>query len=161
MIKLDKKTEQDFLNPEWVKKLQESGVDMSDATYKLIKFKFSNDYFITTDKDMPDTYQLDGEPIPTYTLSELMYKTWEWITATIHGDVYRGALSYYKDAPFHIFYYDLQFNDGDGSNPEHNTEYISAAYEHPIESLATVLIECHEKGYGDTGDIRNKDKETE
>jgi hypothetical protein len=161
MIKLDKKTEQDFLSPEWAKKLQDAGVDMSDATYKLDKFKFSDDYFIATDKDMPDSYQFDGDPIPTYTLSELLYKTWEWIYPTIDGKEYSGGLVYCKDAPFHIFYFDLVHQIDD--KKEYKSDYISAAYEHPIESMASVLIQCHEKEIGckrkDTGDIRYKDHE--
>ena len=33
MIELNSKTQQDFLNREWVQRLLDAGVDMSDAKY--------------------------------------------------------------------------------------------------------------------------------
>lgn len=35
MLELNSKTQQDFLNREWVQKLLDAGVDMSDAKYSI------------------------------------------------------------------------------------------------------------------------------
>ena len=37
MIELNSKTQQDFLNREWVQRLLDAGVDMSDAKYCICK----------------------------------------------------------------------------------------------------------------------------
>lgn len=39
MIELNKKTQQDFLNREWVNRLLGAGVDMSDAKYSIAHVK--------------------------------------------------------------------------------------------------------------------------
>ena len=187
MIELNKKTQQDFLNREWVQKLLEAGVDMSDAKY-YISYEDSptedrsiNCIRLKSElKDMhPDSIKIamsmgaferrgyinyEFDTLPTYTVSELLYKLHEWIYPTIDGREYRGPLTFLKDAPFYMFFYDLAAKpDEEGYVPvtkSKQTEYIYAEFEYPIESLASLLIQCHKKDIGmktkDTGNISDK-----
>ena len=159
MIELNKKTQQDFLNREWVQKLLDAGVDMSDAKYCIVSGE-KGDYV-----DLKSSWE--GNVTPTYTVSELLYKLHEWIYPTIADKEYSGGLKMIKDAPFYICWYDLGRNekrqtvDGEETvrvkGPEN---YIYAEFEYPIESLASLLIQCHKKDIGikvkDTGDISDK-----
>ena len=169
MIKLNSKTQQDFLNREWVQKLLDAGVDMSDAKYALYRLKdATTDIVVYQGTFFADDRYYNGikveNIVPTYTVSELLYKLHEWIYPTIDGREYFGGLSFIKDAPFYIFYYDLTAKpDEEGYVPitkSKNDKYISAVFEYPIESLASLLIQCHEKDIGlktkDTGNISNK-----
>ena len=169
MIKLNEKTQQDFLNREWVQKLLDAGVDMSDAKYALYRLKdATTDIVVYQGTFFADDRYYNGikveNIVPTYTVSELLYKLHEWIYPTIDGREYFGGLSFIKDAPFYIFYYDLTAKpDEEGYVPitkSKNDKYISAVFEYPIESLASLLIQCHEKDIGlktkDTGNISNK-----
>ena len=166
MIELNKKTQQDFLNREWVQKLLDAGVDMSDAYYGIARDTTHGNrdkIFFIHMWGLEDTESFIDK-IPTYTVSELLYKLHEWIYPTIDGREYSGELSFIKDAPFYIFYYDLTAKpDEEGYVPvtkSKNDKYISAVFEYPIESLASLLIQCHKKDIGiprkDTGDISNK-----
>jgi hypothetical protein len=67
MIELNKKTQQDFLNREWVKRLLDAGVDMSDAKYYIAEDRCHQDYIHLGNPKY-------GIPVPTYTVSELLYK---------------------------------------------------------------------------------------
>ena len=169
MIELNKKTQQDFLNREWVQRLLDAGVDMSDAKYHIVRDHWCREglgYGITLNwKNHAYMHEEHLEDVcPTYTVSELLYKLHEWIYPTIDGREYSGELSFIKDAPFYIFYYDLTAKpDEEGYVPvtkSKNDKYISAVFEYPIESLASLLIQCHKKDIGiprkDTGDISNK-----
>ncbi len=153
MILLNEITQQDFLNREWVKRLLDAGVDMSDAKYYLAD---DPDHLIT-EIFPPEMTKVDAfrktwvDIVPTYTLSELWYKLHEYIYLTIDGEEFSGGLKLLKDAPFYIAYYHLENNDKTKWN-----EDISACFEYPIESLAGVLIQCHRQGIGDAGDIRSK-----
>ncbi len=77
MIELNEKTQQDFLNREWVQKLLDAGVDMSDAKYIIAKDKLSmyddepdlTDYVWYKDSTA-EVYNV----CPTYTVSELLCK---------------------------------------------------------------------------------------
>lgn len=158
MIELNKKTQQDFLNREWVQKLLDAGVDMSDAKYRIITVsKTGMDYIILSTRlyEREDWLDKITDNIPTYTVSELLYKLHEWIYATIDGEKYSGGLRFIKDAPFYIFYYYLENEDKTKWN-----EDFRAEFEYPIESLAGLLIQCHTKGIGmkypDVGDISDK-----
>jgi len=165
MIELNKKTQQDFLNREWVKRLLDAGVDMSDAKYSIVHVKEFDIDVVTYNK--PNEIVEDQNPVPTYTVSELLYKLHEWIYPTIDGKEYSGPLTFLKDAPFYMFYYNLskeekiQTVDGEETvrvkGPEY---YIYAEFEYPIESLASLLIQCHKKDIGiktkDTGNISDK-----
>ena len=162
MIELNKKTQQDFLNREWVQRLLDAGVDMSDAKYNIGKYNWSkldnSDYvFQVNEWEENDFYKT----MPTYTVSELLYKLHEWIYPTIDGKQFSGGLKFCKDAPFYIFYYALKTKDYvPDESGEYNEEYIYAEAEYPIESLAMLLIQCHKKDIGiktkDTGDISGK-----
>lgn len=68
MIELNEKTQQDFLNREWVQRLLKAGVDMSDAKYCIVYDGNGNDAV-----DLIYNWQL-SEYLPTYTVSELLYK---------------------------------------------------------------------------------------
>ena len=159
MIELNKKTQQDFLNREWVQRLLEAGVDMSDAKYRIITVsKTGMDYIILSTRlhEREDWLDKITDNIPTYTVSELLYKLHEYIYPTIDGKNYAGGLRLSKDAPFYIAYYDLHEQGKD----DHLTEEFYAEFEYPIESLASLLIQCHKKDIGiarkDTGDISDK-----
>ena len=172
MIELNEKTQQDFLNREWVQRLLDAGVDMSDAKYGLIHNPyFHSDSVYYFNEGVKSKYYINGRMVtdilPTYTVSELLYKLHEWIYPTIDGKEYSGGLKMIKDAPFYICWYDLGRNekrqtvDGEETvrvkGPEN---YIYAEFEYPIESLASLLIQCHKKDIGiatkDTGNISDK-----
>ena len=159
MIELNKKTQQDFLNREWVQRLLDAGVDMSDAKYGIdIDQMNDNRDVIVLLEDCPVGYEV----IPTYTVSELLYKLHEYIYPTIDGEKYSGPLKFCKDAPFYIWYYALKTKDYDPQLQQdgYNEDYIYAEFEYPIEGLASLLIQCHKKDIGierkDTGDISGK-----
>ena len=116
MIELNSKTQQDFLNREWVQKLLDAGVDMSDAKYIIAKSEdYGKDYILDSkiDWDNPQDVECTIDRnglcfttfLPTYTVSELLYKLHEWIYPIIDGKEYSGGLRMLKDAPFYIFYY--------------------------------------------------------
>ena len=162
MIELNKKTQQDFLNREWVQKLLDAGVDMSDAKYCIVPFSYIDNIELMS-KAIEVGYD---DIIPTYTVSELLYKLHEWIYPVIDGHEYSGGLKFLKDAPFYIFYYSLHYNENK-NNPgipvgvrAEIEDHIYAEFEYPIESLAALLIQCHTKDIGmarkDTGDISDK-----
>lgn len=172
MIELNKKTQQDFLSREWVQKLLDAGVDMNDAKYFIVtkqtsiliregkKPKAFKADFIITKAHYEGCAQTQREMVyenvmPTYTTAELLYKLHEWIYPTIDGVEYSGGIGFVKDAPFYIFYYDVEPRESkDGDNK--TREYMSASFEYPIESLAGVLIQCMKKGIGCVKDISDK-----
>ena len=173
MIKLNEKTQQDFLNREWVQRLLDAGVDMSDAKYWIVNCIDSlsggrKDYI--TDEigllkiepawdDKHGTAKRLLKKKPTYTVSELLYKLHEYVYPEINGRKYSGGLRFLKDAPFYFWYYDLFYTDEEGERVTDN-EYLYAEAEYPIESLAMLLIQCHKKDIGikakDSGDISDK-----
>ena len=170
MIELNDRTKHDFLSREWVQKLLDAGVDMSDAKYNLfynsIFQKDKNRIFI--DLKTSENYVEIGKfqnCMPTYTVSELLYKLHEWIYPTIDGKEFSGGLKMLKDAPCYIFYYDLKTKDYNPlkfshDQPEEWDESFMGECETPIESLASLLLQCHTRDIGlkrkDTGDIRDK-----
>ena len=160
MIELNKKTQQDFLNREWAQRLLDAGVDMSDAKYALYRRKdATSDIVVYQGTYFADDRYYNGikveNIVPTYTVSELLYKLHEYVYPTIDGIQYSGGLKFCKDAPFYMWYYDLTDEDF-----KENQEYLYAEAEYPIESLAMLLIQCHKKDIGiktkDTGNISDK-----
>lgn len=149
MIELNEKTQQDFLNREWVQRLLDAGVDMSDAKYCICKHidstELKGDYVYLREDEHNNCYTINV--IPTYTVSELLYKLHEGIYPTIDGKEYNGGLTMMKDAPFYMFYYKLRHDNGYLPD-DINEDYIYAEAEYPIESLAMVLIQCHERDIG-------------
>ena len=99
MIELNEKTQQDFLNREWVQKLMDAGIDMSDAKYIIAKDKLSmND----DEPDLTDyVWYKDStaevyDVCPTYTVQELFYKLLGKVNNNIVFDVVRV---HYKKVP--------------------------------------------------------------
>ena len=162
MIELNSKTQQDFLNREWVQRLLDAGVDMSDAKYSIGRIPVMEVYdYIYLGKPEYDVSQAGFtliDKIPTYTISELLYKLHEYVYPTIYGKKYSGGLKFLKDGPFYTWYYDLKNKFTEEG--ESNQMYLCAEAEYPIESLAMLLIQCHTKDIGmerkDTGDISDK-----
>ena len=131
MIELNSKTQQDFLNREWVQKLLDAGVDMSDAKYFICSLtigspvKSGENIQVALKEELPWVKDMPGHlpalqynwACPTYTVSELLYKLHEWM-------------------------------------------FPNKEEENSIESLASLLIQCHSKNIGiatkDTGDISGK-----
>ena len=176
MIELNKKTQQDFLNREWVQKLLDAGVDMSDAKYGLIHNPyFHSDSVYYFNEGVKSKYYINGRMVtdilPTYTVSELLYKLHEWIYPTIDGKKFHGGLTFIKDAPVYMFYYNLHSENYDprklsNEHPKEWDESFMGECEYPIESLACLLIQCHKRDIGikdekgnqvsDTGNISDK-----
>lgn len=159
MIRLDKKTQQDFLNREWVEKLLDIGVNMSDSKYYIYTNPIDKKDYIGYKEQIDKDYALNC--VPTYTVSELLYKLHEYIYPKINEKEYSGGLRFIKDAPFYIWYYDLVVkNENKEDRVDNKDDYIYAEAEYPIESLASLLIQCYKKDIGmnikDTGDISNK-----
>lgn len=178
MIELNKKTQQDFLNREWVQRLLDVGVDMSGAKYYIFStrcgsaFKTGDNIKVALKEELP---WIEGMPgylpaleynwcCPTYTVSELLYKLHEWIYPEIDGVKYSGGLKMTKDAPFYPAWYDLkhEVKDAEGNivRTDKKWDYIMSEAEYPIESLASLLIQCHTHDIGipmkDVGDISDK-----
>lgn len=158
MIKLDNKTRQDFLDREWVTRLLDVGVDMSDAKYYICTHLESTglkgDYIYYAKETEDNDYILSC--IPTYTTSELLYKLHEWIYLTINGKDYSGGLTYSKDAPFHCFYYNLKYLNPETNKTKRLIGEIYADHEYPVESLASLLIQCCKRGLGYVNNISDK-----
>ena len=149
MIELNSKTRQDFLDRKWVQKLLDAGVDMRDAKYFIFEYE-GKDYVGVYSQELFN--EKAYIPIcPTYSTSELLYKLHEWIYPVIEGVQYSGGFHLIKDAPFYIAYYNLR-------NPlgKEIDDYIHAECEYPIESLASLLIQCHKEGIGSVNNISDK-----
>lgn len=151
MIELTKRTRQDFLDREWVQKLLNAGVDMSDAKYCIERVN-GIDYveYIGYYKDIKPVGSLSM--VPTYSTAELMYKLHEWVYPVIDGHNHSGGIEFMKDAPFYSFYYNLRNIDTD----ESNQAYLYAEDEYPICALAELLLQCMTKGVGCVADISKK-----
>ena len=169
MIELNSKTQQDFLNREWVQRLLDAGVNISDAKYYIYTNPDNRKDYIGYKKQMDIEYALNC--VPTYTVSELLYKLHEWIYPTIDGKKFHGGLTFIKDAPFYMFYYNLHSENYDprklsNEQPKEWDESFMGEFEYPIESLACLLIQCHKRDIGikdkngnqvsDTGNISDK-----
>lgn len=124
MLELNNKTNQDFLDLEWCERLTRAGIDMSDAKYKIV---------VCGDKRYV-VYNSD-EGVPTYTLSELLYKLNEYPKAGT-------PLKFFKDAPFYGFYYPGLIDD--------------CYSEYPIEGAAMLLLCCAKEGVHYVKDISDK-----
>ena len=118
MIKFTEKIKQDFLPIEWVKRLQDAGIELIDSKYFIIQ-KDGEEY-IETKENLPS----EGSITPTYTLSEILYKLPEY------ADDNFGALEFWKDAPFYGWCFK---KDRDSQN-----NYS----EFPLYSAASLLIYC-------------------
>lgn len=142
MIVYDKIARHNFLCEELCKKLVDAGIDMSDASYYLIKVDG-----VTYVSPMPNieitNNTIDGDPIPTYTLADMIYKMDEYPYR--NGKLF-GPLGFTKDAPFYIFHY-------------HKSEFnvnVEGEAETPIEAAAYLLIQSMENGIDVNFDVRGK-----
>jgi hypothetical protein len=167
MIELNKKTQQDFLNREWIQRLLDAGVDMSDAKYIIAKDKLSmyddepdlTDY-IWYKESTAEVYDV----CPTYTVSELLYKLHEWIYPIIKEVNCIATLKFIKAGNTYSAAYELRNEDKEKLKIlkiyDYDWFYLFAKSEYPIESLASLLIQCHKKDIGlktkDTGNISDK-----
>ena len=147
MIELNSKTQQDFLNREWVEKLLKAGVDMNDAKY-FICSNFSNDApqdYIALKSSYPNWNdpKLFNNPVPTYTLSELLLKLNEWSYREEEPES-SGGLTFFKDAPFYCFYY------------KEWSETQDTISEYPLYAAANLLLWCMKKGVGCVKDVSDK-----
>lgn len=139
MIKLTKKIEQDFLSPEFISKFKEVNVPMDDAKYHLLLIDGTwyvcpiDDIIIISHRHSVD------QDLPTYTLSELLYKLPEW-----HPKL--KGLTFGKDAPFYWFNY----TEAEDKSP------FSCMSEYPIEAAAWLLINCMKQGLGCVGNVSDK-----
>ena len=141
MIELNKKTQQDFLNREWVQKLIDAGIDMSDAKYIIAKDKLSmND----DEPDLTDyVWYKDStaevyDVCPTYSTAELLYKLNEWPSIKLpDGKLIGARLDIFKDAPFYFACYYFGKTE---KNEEYRKYDIECGSEYPIEALAQLLI---------------------
>lgn len=118
MIKFTEKIKQDFLPIEWVKRLQDAGIELIDSKYFIIQ-KDGEEY-IEIKENLPS----EGSITPTYTLSEILYKLPEYVDDNF------GALEFWKDAPFYGWCFK---KDKDSQN--NYSEY-------PLYSAASLLIYC-------------------
>ena len=138
MIELNEKTQQDFLNREWVQKLLDAGVDMSDAKYFITEHaKRHIDYIYYKHKDNIMS-PINTKVVPTYSTAELLYKLNEWPSIKLSEDKYIGArLDIFKDAPFYFACYYFGKTE---KNDEYRKYDIECDSEYPIEALAQLLI---------------------
>lgn len=137
MIKYSGQIKQDFLPSEWVNKLQESGIELIDSKYFIIE-KDGEEFIATKDEiNLPGEFTF----LPTYTLSELLYKLPEY------AEEY-GSLSFLKEEPFYLFYFHRP------EETEDNKEYLIETYdEFPIIAAAKLLIIC--SGKEELGYVKN------
>lgn len=172
MIEFNRLTSHDFLGRSVIQKLLDAGINMDDSKYVLVKNPITKTDFICLRKKPQYKYVFTNgsvarpgiDVVPTYTISELLYKVPEHIWPIIDGKQYSGGLRFFKDAPFYIYYYDLTSAD------DKKESYIFAEGDTPLESLASILYQCHKKDTGirddkgnqisDTGDIRDKYEES-
>jgi hypothetical protein len=134
MIELNEKTQQDFLNREWVQRLLDIGVDVSDAKYCIIRKQDNKDYIAA----LADLFSIKGEVTPTYSTAELLYKLNEWPSIKLPDEKLIGArLDIFKDAPFYFACYYFGKTE---KNDEYRKYDIECDSEYPIEALAQLLI---------------------
>lgn len=137
MIRLTNKTQQDFLNKQWVEKLMEANVPMQDNKYWLVEIDGTT--YIGVEEDKTIAEEKGYKVYPTYSFAELLYKLDEW------HPKYKGLILW-KDAPFYF----SQYKDA----PD-NTKYVCYS-EYPIYSAAQLLINCVKDSFGCVEDISNK-----
>ena len=142
MIVYDKIARHNFLCEELCKKLVDAGIDMSDASYYLIKVDG-----VTYVSPMPyieiTNNTIDGDPIPTYTLADMIYKMDEYPYR--NGKSF-GPLGFTKDAPFYIFHYHQSEIDAN----------VEGEADTPIEAAAYLLIQSIKNGINVNMDVRGK-----
>lgn len=148
MLRLNNKTEQDFLNKLWVKKLQDAGIKITDNKYWLVDIDGTT--YITDDtaesiRGFETTLDFERISImPTYTLAELQYKLSEW-HPEYKGIKFGGPIMW-KDAPFYF----AQYEEAPDDSP------FVVYSEYPICAAAMLLANCAKYGAGYVKDISGK-----
>lgn len=147
MLRLNNKTEQDFLNKMWVERLQKAGIEIKDNRYWLVDIDGTT--YITEDAEFVKEYEenLDNKivnVIPTYTLTDLHYKLSEWHTE-YKGLKFGGPIMW-KDAPFYFAQYE--------GAPDDSPFVVYSEY--PICAAAMLLANCAKYGAGYVKDISGK-----
>ena len=138
MIWFNEKTQQDFLSKKWIERIQRvSGKEITDNKYCLVCIDgtwYVDQKDVVLEKQKLESSSGITEILPTYTLSELLYKLPEW-----PGE-YKG-LSFFKDAPFYSFGY---YGGKDKETTAEKRKYIvEMPCTYPIESAASLLIFCY------------------
>lgn len=149
MIELNYKTRQDFLDREWVQRLLDAGVDMNDAKYVIVHNKAIDRDEISFGSPGDSFSHLYENVVPTYTLSELLYKLNEY-PFIFEMEEACAPLSFCKDAPFYGWYY--AFKDKNGNS----VCTLESFFEHPIESAAGLLLQCIKNKIPYVKDISDK-----
>lgn len=137
MIRLTEKTQQDFLNKQWMSKIAEANVPITDNKYWLVENDGTTYVGVEDDKVMAEGKGFSV--YPTYSFSELVYKLNEW-----HPD-YNGLILW-KDAPFYF----TQYEDAPDDSP------FTCCSEYPIYSAAQLFINCMKNGFECTKNISTK-----
>lgn len=140
MIKLTQQTAQDFLSKYWVQKIQEAGINMDDASYFIISRHTpigTTDYVITME-ELKASPKSNTKPLPTYTLTQLLYKLDEWITIPEAGENSSGPLCFLKDAPSYYWYYKKY----DSETKQRVGEYYGGEADNPLAAAAICLLQC-------------------
>ena len=163
MIEFNDKTKQDFLDREWAQRLLDAGVDMSDAKYFICSLtigspvKSGENIQVALEEELPWIKDMPGHlpalqynwACPTYTVSELLAKLPNHICLTIDDIQYFGNLIFEKDELSCIVYYNLRtisFRDNEEGESLKRYDYICAENINLIEVLASLVIECKQKG---------------
>lgn len=137
MIKENKNTWHTFAHPDLMQKLINEGFVLDDASYVALSDGdnweiYQKEELITTDYG-----------IPTYTLTEMLFKLLEWIYIKNEDGTteFSGPLFFIKDAPFYIFGY---------KNTLENClrKEIAFCTENPIESAVNLLAYCKKNNLG-------------
>lgn len=142
MIRLNYKTQQDFLNKQWMEKMIEAKVPMEDNKYWLIEIDGTTYVGVEDDKVMAE--EKGYSVCPTYSFAEIFYKLGEW-HPEYRGLILKGPLMW-KDAPFYF----SQYEDA----PEESKFFCYSEF--PINSAAQLLINCAADKFGCVADVSNK-----
>jgi hypothetical protein len=156
MIEFNNLTCHDFLGRSVIQKLLDAGINMDDSKYVLVKDPITKTDFVCLRKKPQYKYIFTNgsvarpgiDVVPTYTISELLYKVPENISLTIDGKQYSGGLRFFKNTVFYVYYYDLKSVD------DKKDSYIFAEGNTPLESLASILYQCHKKNIGIKKEIK-------
>lgn len=148
MIELNNKTRQDFLDREWVQKLQDAGVDMSDAKYIIAKDKLSkfDDEPDTTDYIWyKDSSAEVYEEVPTYATFEMLSKMPEGFIIRINKRKCKALLRFSVYEGKYSVDYILRVKDtnvlfGDNVPDYMKVHLVHSESESFIEALADAYI---------------------
>lgn len=148
MIRLTDKTQQDFLNKQWIEKLQEAGIEINDNKYWLVDIDGTT--YITDDtaesvRGFETSLDFGRISImPTYTLAELQYKLSEWHPE--YKGLKLGGPIMWKDAPFYFAQYE---------NAPDESPYV-CFNEFPLYAAAQLALNCVKNGFGVVQDVSDK-----